>query len=38
MQDHVFTIGTELMKNMEEVVRKESGRFYSFKGFSVSTP
>ncbi|XP_014842933.1 PREDICTED: plexin-B2 [Poecilia mexicana] len=35
-EDHVFTIGTELMKNTEEVVRKESGRFYSFNGFSFS--
>uniref|UniRef100_A0A0S7F233 PLXB2 n=1 Tax=Poeciliopsis prolifica TaxID=188132 RepID=A0A0S7F233_9TELE len=35
-EDRVFTIGTELMKNMEEPVRKESGRFYSFNGFSFS--
>uniref|UniRef100_A0A1A7XSY0 Plexin b2b n=2 Tax=Iconisemion striatum TaxID=60296 RepID=A0A1A7XSY0_9TELE len=35
-QDHVFTIGTELMKNVEEEVRSEDGSFYTFSGFNFS--
>lgn len=36
LQGHVFTIGTELMKNMEEEVKSEDGPFYTFSGFNVS--
>ncbi|MEQ2304289.1 hypothetical protein AMECASPLE_025488, partial [Ameca splendens] len=32
----VFTIGTELIKNMEEEVISESGPFFTFSGFSFS--
>ncbi|KAM6937193.1 plexin-B2b [Xenentodon cancila] len=35
-QGHTFTIGTELMKNMEEEVKSEGGPFYTFSGFSFS--
>uniref|UniRef100_A0A1A8RPX9 Plexin b2b n=2 Tax=Nothobranchius rachovii TaxID=451742 RepID=A0A1A8RPX9_9TELE len=35
-KDHVFTIGTELMKNVEEEVRSEDGPFYTFSGFNFS--
>ncbi|KAF7224135.1 plexin-B2b [Nothobranchius furzeri] len=35
-RDHVFTIGTELMKNVEEEVRSEDGPFYTFSGFNFS--
>lgn len=37
LQGHVFTIGTELMKNVEEEVNFEEGPFYTFSGFDVST-
>ncbi|XP_017290255.1 plexin-B2b isoform X2 [Kryptolebias marmoratus] len=33
---HVFTIGTELMKNVEEEVKSDGGPFYTFSGFSFS--
>lgn len=36
-QAHVFTIGTELMRNVEEEVNFEDGPFYTFSGFDVST-
>ncbi|KAI9519714.1 hypothetical protein NQZ68_025853 [Dissostichus eleginoides] len=35
-QGHVFTIGTELMKNVEEEVHFEQGPFYTFSGFDFS--
>lgn len=35
-QGRVFTIGTELMKNVEEEVNFEGGPFYIFSGFNVS--
>lgn len=35
LQDHLFTIGTELMKSREEEVTFD-GNFYTFSGFSVS--
>uniref|UniRef100_A0A3Q3JHN6 Sema domain-containing protein n=1 Tax=Monopterus albus TaxID=43700 RepID=A0A3Q3JHN6_MONAL len=35
-QDHVFTIGTELMRNVEEEVNFEDGSFYTFSGFNFS--
>ncbi|XP_067446402.1 plexin-B2b [Thunnus thynnus] len=35
-QGHVFTIGTELMRNVEEEVSKEQGPFYTFSGFNFS--
>ncbi|KAL7402271.1 hypothetical protein ABVT39_012324 [Epinephelus coioides] len=35
-KDHVFTIGTELMRNVEEDVNFESGPFYTFSGFNFS--
>lgn len=37
MQNRVFTIGTELMKNVEEDVITD-GPFYTFVGFNVSIP
>ncbi|KAM4573448.1 plexin-B2b isoform 1-T4 [Odontesthes bonariensis] len=33
---HMYTIGTELMKNMEEEIKSEAGRFYTFSGFDFS--
>lgn len=36
-QSQAFTIGTELMKNVEEEVNFEGGQFYNFSGFIVST-
>lgn len=36
LQGHVFTISTELMKNVEEDVTSEEGPFYTFSGFNVS--
>lgn len=36
LQGRVFTIGTELMRNVEEEVNFEDGPFYTFSGFSVS--
>ncbi|KAI3371138.1 hypothetical protein L3Q82_023765 [Scortum barcoo] len=33
---HVFTIGTELMRNVEEEVNFEQGPFYTFSGFNFS--
>ncbi|XP_061577070.1 plexin-B2b [Cololabis saira] len=35
-QGHTFTIGTELMKTVEEEVKSEGGPFYTFSGFSFS--
>ncbi|XP_040893585.1 plexin-B2b [Toxotes jaculatrix] len=35
-QGHVFTIGTELMRNVEEEVNFEDGPFYTFSGFNFS--
>uniref|UniRef100_A0A665XB86 Sema domain-containing protein n=1 Tax=Echeneis naucrates TaxID=173247 RepID=A0A665XB86_ECHNA len=35
-QSRVFTIGTELMKNVEEEVNFEDGPFYTFSGFNFS--
>ncbi|XP_071390824.1 plexin-B2b [Centroberyx affinis] len=35
-QGHSFTIGTELMRNMEEDLLSEQGPFYSFSGFNFS--
>uniref|UniRef100_A0A8C4HT78 Plexin b2b n=1 Tax=Dicentrarchus labrax TaxID=13489 RepID=A0A8C4HT78_DICLA len=35
-QGHVFTIGTELMRNAEEEVNFEQGPFYTFSGFNFS--
>uniref|UniRef100_A0A6Q2XLT3 Sema domain-containing protein n=1 Tax=Esox lucius TaxID=8010 RepID=A0A6Q2XLT3_ESOLU len=35
-QGRTFTIGTELMRNMEEDVRFEAGHFYNFNGFNFS--
>uniref|UniRef100_A0A3Q1FTE5 Plexin b2b n=1 Tax=Acanthochromis polyacanthus TaxID=80966 RepID=A0A3Q1FTE5_9TELE len=35
-QGHVFTIGTELMRNAEEEVNFEDGPFYTFSGFNFS--
>ncbi|XP_047189153.1 plexin-B2b [Scophthalmus maximus] len=35
-QGHVFTIGTELMRNVEEEVNIENGLFYTFSGFNFS--
>uniref|UniRef100_A0A8C9YPW1 Plexin b2b n=1 Tax=Sander lucioperca TaxID=283035 RepID=A0A8C9YPW1_SANLU len=35
-QAHVFTIGTELMRNVEEEVNFEDGPFYTFSGFDFS--
>ncbi|XP_042351980.1 plexin-B2b [Plectropomus leopardus] len=35
-QGHVFTIGTELMRNVEEEVNFEGGPFYTFSGFNFS--
>lgn len=37
LQSRVFTIGTKLMKNVEEEVNFEEGPFYTFSGFNVST-
>lgn len=36
LQGRVFTIGTELMRNVEEEVNFEDGPFYTFNGFNVS--
>lgn len=36
LQGRTFTIGTELMKNVEEDVNFEQGPFYTFSGFIVS--
>ncbi|XP_041853030.1 plexin-B2b [Melanotaenia boesemani] len=33
---HTYTIGTDLMKNMEEEIKSEAGRFYTFSGFNFS--
>lgn len=35
LQGHLFTIGTELMKSVEEEVNFD-GHFYTFGGFNVS--
>ncbi|CAN9498964.1 unnamed protein product [Ophioblennius macclurei] len=35
-QGRVFTIGTELMRNVEEEVKVEQGPFYTFSGFNFS--
>uniref|UniRef100_A0A3Q3ND71 Plexin b2b n=1 Tax=Mastacembelus armatus TaxID=205130 RepID=A0A3Q3ND71_9TELE len=35
-QGRVFTIGTELMRNVEEEVNFEDGPFYTFSGFNFS--
>ncbi|XP_029908714.1 plexin-B2b [Myripristis murdjan] len=35
-QGRSFTIGTKLMRNMEEDVKSEPGLFYSFSGFNFS--
>ncbi|XP_077452194.1 plexin-B2b [Stigmatopora argus] len=35
-QGRVFTIGTELMKNVEEEVKLDNEAFYSFSGFNFS--
>ncbi|XP_028285692.1 plexin-B2b [Parambassis ranga] len=35
-QGRAFTIGTELMRNMEEEVKVEEGPFYTFSGFNFS--
>ncbi|XP_075996848.1 plexin-B2b isoform X2 [Genypterus blacodes] len=35
-QGHAFTIGTELMRNMEEEVISEGGQSYNFSGFIFS--
>lgn len=35
LQNHLFTIGTELMKSVEEEVNLD-GHFYAFDGFNVS--
>uniref|UniRef100_A0A672GXX2 Sema domain-containing protein n=1 Tax=Salarias fasciatus TaxID=181472 RepID=A0A672GXX2_SALFA len=35
-QGRVFTIGTELMRNVEEEVKFEDGPFYTFSGFNFS--
>ncbi|XP_068458490.1 plexin-B2b [Clinocottus analis] len=35
-EGHVFTIGTELMRNTEEEVNFEDGPFYTFSGFNFS--
>ncbi|KAM9375774.1 plexin-B2b isoform 1-T3 [Pholidichthys leucotaenia] len=35
-QDHSFTIGTDLMKHLEEDVNFEGGPFYTFSGFNFS--
>lgn len=36
LQRHTFTIGTDLMRNVEEDVNFEEGPFYTFSGFVVS--
>lgn len=37
LKGRVFTIGTELMRNVEEEVNIGEVQFYTFSGFSVST-